>query len=69
VTVPARAARSRPGTPIIEPARNSRGSHISALISPHDHIDRLQAFDGLQVDAIVAHGEVRAFDDAEAEGS
>ena len=33
----------------------------------HDEVDALEPLDGLQVDAVVAHGEVRAFDEAEAQ--
>src|SRR5262245_61116273 len=35
--------------------------------APHDEVDRLEPLDGLQVDAVVAHGEIGAFDDAEAQ--
>src|SRR5690349_2457756 len=35
--------------------------------APHDEIDGLEALDGLQIDAVVAHGEIRAFDHAEAQ--
>src|SRR5262245_14775644 len=35
--------------------------------APHDEVDGLEPLDGLQVDAVVAHGEIGALDDAEAE--
>ena len=35
--------------------------------APHDEVDGLQSLDGLHEHAVVANGQVRAFDDAEAE--
>ena len=67
VTLPARAASTSPATPSDESPRSSSGSQKLSSSLPEDDVDRLQAFERLDEDAAVAHRQVAAFDQREAQ--
>ena len=66
-TFPARTAWTRPGTPRNESRRSSSGSQIVVVQPAEDHVDRLEAAEQLEEDAVVADRQVAPLDQRVAE--
>ena len=66
-TPPSRTASTRPATPSCELRVEFERIGEIAVDAPPDHVGALEAGDGAHMDLAVAHGEVAAFDQNEAE--
>ena len=66
-TLPSRTACTSPATPRREAALSSSGSAKSASMPPQQHLGAPQAGNRADEDAVVAHGQILAFDQQEAE--
>ena len=67
VTLPARAASTRPGTPRIESLRSSSGSQNSSSTRRKITSTSFEAGERLEKNAVVAHGQILALDKLVAE--
>ena len=66
-TLPARTACTRPATPSEESLRSESGSQKTIVDAAQQHVHALETAERLQVQHAVAHGEVAALDQREAE--